>query len=77
MGIRDAGDPIDLAKRYVLEGADELVFLDITATIENRDTLVSLVERIAREIDIPFTVVGLILLRMFLESLLLEQIKYQ
>ena len=58
VGIRDAGDPIDLAKRYVEEGADELVFLDITATIENRDTLVSLVERIAKEIDIPFTVGG-------------------
>lgn len=58
VGIRDAGDPIDLAKRYVEEGVDELVFLDITATIENRDTLVSLVERIARDIDIPFTVGG-------------------
>jgi len=58
VGIRDAGDPIDLAKRYVEEGADELVFLDITATIENRDTLVSLVKRIAKEIDIPFTVGG-------------------
>jgi imidazole glycerol-phosphate synthase subunit HisF len=56
--IRDAGDPIELAKRYVLEGADELVFLDISATIEKRKTLVSLVERIALEINIPFTVGG-------------------
>ncbi len=57
-GIRDAGDPIELAKRYVLEGADELVFLDITATIEKRKTLSALVTRIAAEINIPFTVGG-------------------
>ena len=57
-GLRDVGDPIDLAKRYVIEGADELVFLDITATIENRKTLLSLVSRIAVEINIPFTVGG-------------------
>ncbi len=56
--IRDAGDPVELAKRYVKDGADELVFLDITATIEKRKTLVLLVERIAREINIPFTVGG-------------------
>jgi imidazole glycerol-phosphate synthase subunit HisF len=56
--IRDAGDPVELAKRYALEGADELVFLDITATIEKRKTLVLLVERIAAEINIPFTVGG-------------------
>ena len=56
--IRDAGDPIELAKRYVEEGADELVFLDITATIEKRKTLVELVERIAANINIPFTVGG-------------------
>ncbi|HBI40454.1 MAG TPA: imidazole glycerol phosphate synthase subunit HisF [Tenacibaculum sp.] len=56
--IRDAGDPIELAKQYVLQGADELVFLDITATLENRKTLVDLVERIAQEINIPFTVGG-------------------
>lgn len=58
VGIRDAGDPIELAKKYVLEGADELVFLDITATIENRKTLIGLVKRIAKEINIPFTVGG-------------------
>jgi len=56
--IRDAGDPVELARRYVKDGADELVFLDITATIEKRKTLVLLVERIAREINIPFTVGG-------------------
>jgi cyclase len=56
--IRDAGDPIELAKRYIIEGADELVFLDITATIEKRKTLAELVKRIAREINIPFTVGG-------------------
>jgi imidazole glycerol-phosphate synthase subunit HisF len=56
--IRDAGDPIELAKKYVVEGADELVFLDITATQEKRKTLASLVEKIAKEINIPFTVGG-------------------
>jgi len=56
--IRDAGDPIELAKQYVIQGADELVFLDITATVENRKTLVDLVKRIAQEINIPFTVGG-------------------
>lgn len=58
MGIKDAGDPIALAKQYVKQGADELVFLDITATIENRKTLIDLVKRIAQEINIPFTVGG-------------------
>ena len=58
LDIRDAGDPIELAKRYVEEGADELVFLDITATNEKRKTLVDLVEKISREINIPFTVGG-------------------
>jgi imidazole glycerol-phosphate synthase subunit HisF len=56
--IRDAGDPIELAKRYVQDGADELVFLDITATIEKRKTLTELVSKIAKEINIPFTVGG-------------------
>jgi cyclase len=58
VNLRDAGDPVELAKMYVLQGADELVFLDITATIENRRALASLVERIAAEINIPFTVGG-------------------
>ena len=56
--IKDAGDPVELAKQYVKQGADELVFLDITATLENRKTLVELVKTIAREINIPFTVGG-------------------
>lgn len=56
--IKDAGDPIELAQKYVAEGADELVFLDITATIEKRKTLAELVEKIARQINIPFTVGG-------------------
>jgi cyclase len=56
--IRDAGDPVELAKKYVREGADELVFLDITATEEKRKTLSELVVKIAKEINIPFTVGG-------------------
>lgn len=58
LGLRDAGDPVELAQRYSKEGADELVFLDITATLEKRKTLVKLVTRIAKEINIPFTVGG-------------------
>jgi imidazoleglycerol phosphate synthase, cyclase subunit len=58
IGLKDAGDPVELAKLYASGGADELVFLDITATIENRQTLIGLVERIAAEINIPFTVGG-------------------
>jgi cyclase len=57
-GLRDAGDPIELARRYTTEGADELVFLDITATKEKRKTLIDLVRDIAKEINIPFTVGG-------------------
>ena len=56
--IRDAGDPVELAMLYSQQGADELVFLDITATIEKRKTLVDLVKRIAAQINIPFTVGG-------------------
>lgn len=56
--IRDAGDPVELAKKYVEQRADELVFLDITATIEKRKTFAELVGRIAAEINIPFTVGG-------------------
>lgn len=58
VGLRDAGDPVELAKKYVEEGADELVFLDITATIEKRKTLAEMVEKIAAAINIPFTVGG-------------------
>lgn len=56
--LKNAGDPVELAKRYEQEGADELVFLDITATIENRKTFVELVKEIAKELSIPFTVGG-------------------
>ncbi|MFU8813686.1 MAG: imidazole glycerol phosphate synthase subunit HisF [Balneolaceae bacterium] len=58
IGLRDAGDPVELAQRYTAEGADELVFLDITATKEKRKTLVELVKKIAAHINIPFTVGG-------------------
>lgn len=57
-GLRSAGDPVELAKRYEIEGADELVFLDITATIEERKTFAELVRKISRELSIPFTVGG-------------------
>jgi imidazole glycerol-phosphate synthase subunit HisF len=56
--IRDAGDPVELAERYDAEGADELVFLDITATHENRDTIVQLARRTADNVFIPFTIGG-------------------
>lgn len=56
--IRDAGDPVELAVRYAEEGADELVFLDITASHEGRKTMVELVREIARHLSIPFTVGG-------------------
>ncbi|KYG79163.1 imidazole glycerol phosphate synthase subunit HisF [Roseivirga echinicomitans] len=56
--LRDAGDPVELAAIYAAEGADELVFLDITATVEKRKTLIELVKRVASQINIPFTVGG-------------------
>lgn len=56
--IQDAGDAVELGKIYAEQGSDELVFLDITATIEKRKTFTQLVERVAKEIDIPFTVGG-------------------
>ncbi len=58
VNLRDAGDPVDLAEAYAREGADELVFLDISATEEKRKTLARLVRRVAERIDIPFTVGG-------------------
>ncbi|MBK9391024.1 MAG: imidazole glycerol phosphate synthase subunit HisF [Bacteroidetes bacterium] len=58
LNLVDAGDPVELAKAYVEQGADELVFLDITATVEKRKALAGLVERIAAEINIPVTVGG-------------------
>ena len=56
--LRDAGDPVELAARYNEQGADELVFLDVAATVENRTTLVELVARTARQVFIPLTVGG-------------------
>lgn len=56
--LKDAGDPVELAKIYSDEGADELVFLDITATVDKRKTLVELVTKVAKAINIPFTVGG-------------------
>jgi cyclase len=58
INLRDAGDPVELAANYAQQGADELVFLDITATVENRKTLTDLVKRVAHTINIPFTVGG-------------------
>ena len=58
VGLRDAGDPVELAARYDREGADELVFLDITASHEERDTIVELARRTAEEVFIPFTIGG-------------------
>jgi len=58
VGLRDAGDPVELAARYDAEGADELVFLDITASADARDTIVDVVARTAEEVFIPFTVGG-------------------
>jgi cyclase len=57
-GLRDVGDPVELAGRYAEVGADELVFLDVTATIEGRSPLLELVERAAETLDVPFTVGG-------------------
>lgn len=58
VGLRDAGDPVELAARYDREGADELVFLDITASVDSRDTTIDMVRRTAEEVFIPFTVGG-------------------
>jgi len=58
LGLKDAGDPVEVAKLYDAQGADELVFLDITASVQKRKTLVELVEKIAKNIFMPFTVGG-------------------
>lgn len=58
VGIRDAGDPVELARVYDAQGADELVFLDITASSDDRPTVISLAERVAEQVFIPFTVGG-------------------
>lgn len=56
--IRDAGDPVEIARRYDQEGADELTFLDITASSEGRETMVHVVEQVAEQVFIPLTVGG-------------------
>ena len=58
VNLRDAGDPVVLAQQYAIQGADELVFLDISATLESRGTTRDMVKKVAQEIDIPFTVGG-------------------
>ena len=58
LNLRDAGDPVALAKKYAENGADELVFLDISATLESRSTTIDMVRNVAEQIDIPFTVGG-------------------
>lgn len=58
VGLRDAGDPVAVAKRYNEEGADEITFLDITASSDNRDTIVDVVAKVAKEVFIPLTVGG-------------------
>lgn len=58
VGLQDAGDPVEVAKRYNQEGADEITFLDITATHEKRDTIVDVVRQVAKEVFIPLTVGG-------------------
>ena len=58
LGLKEVGDPVELARQYYEQGADELVFLDITATNEKRETMRDLVEAVAKEIFIPFTVGG-------------------
>ena len=56
--IRDAGDPVEIAARYNREGADEITFLDITASSDNRDTIIHMVEAVASQVFIPLTVGG-------------------
>lgn len=58
VGLKEVGDPVDLAKKYYMQGADELVFLDITATSDGRETMVHVVEDVAKNIFMPFTVGG-------------------
>src|SRR4051794_26310177 len=58
VGLRDAGDPVEISRRYDSEGADELTFLDITASSDNRDLILSIIERVAEQVFIPLTVGG-------------------
>ena len=70
LNLRDAGDPVALAKQYAENGADELVFLDISATLESRSTTIEMVRNVAEQIDIPFTVGGGVSTKEGVESLL-------
>src|SRR5690606_14525519 len=58
LNLRDAGNPVELAKQYAKKGADELVFLDISATLEGRKTMLEMVLQVAEQVNIPFTVGG-------------------
>ena len=58
VSLRDAGDPVELAAQYDAQGADEIIFLDITASSDNRETIVDLAERAAEQVFIPFTIGG-------------------
>ncbi|MEF3194255.1 MAG: imidazole glycerol phosphate synthase subunit HisF, partial [Halothiobacillaceae bacterium] len=58
LGLRDAGDPVEIARRYDAEGADELAFLDISASVEGRETMLHVVEQVAEQVFIPLTVGG-------------------
>ena len=58
VGLQEVGDAVELGRRYALEGADELVYLDISATLEGRNTFAALVSRVAEAVNIPFTVGG-------------------
>src|SRR5438128_3637246 len=60
LNLRDAGDPVEVARRYEADGADELVFLDITASHEGRDIMLDVVRRVSEQIFMPFTVGGVI-----------------
>ena len=58
LNLKDAGDPVELSKKYIKEGADELIYLDINATIDNKNIFVELVKNIGKNVNIPFTVGG-------------------
>jgi cyclase len=66
--LRDAGDPVELAARYDREGIDELVFLDISATVEERIAMVDLVRRTAEQVFIPLTVVYLVIVAVWMQT---------
>ena len=58
LNLRDAGDPVEVARRYDQEGADEITFLDITASLDARDTILHVIEKVAQQVFIPLTVGG-------------------